>query len=173
MNNQTGGNDRAAFLQAMGRAVNGVSIVTTDGPRGRFGLTVSSVASVSAEPPMVLVCVNRGSPAHAAMIGNGVFSVNLLNTHQRELADAFAGRPGRTDAYEFADPLWQRGSRTGAPLLLEAVAAFECTLVQVHHAGSHSILVGGVELSLVRAGNPLSVHAPRVRLSGPPTQDGA
>ena len=59
------------FVAAMGLAATGVSVVTTDGPAGRFGLTVSAVSSVSAEPPLVLVCINRKSPAMAAVEAPG------------------------------------------------------------------------------------------------------
>ena len=69
----------AQFTAAMGLAATGVSVVTTDGPAGRFGLTVSAVSSVSAEPPLVLCCINRKSPAMAAVEANGVFAVNLLS----------------------------------------------------------------------------------------------
>ena len=55
------------FRAAMGLAATGVSVVTTDGPSGRFGLTVSAVSSVSADPPLVLICINRKSPAIAAL----------------------------------------------------------------------------------------------------------
>src|SRR5690242_13985198 len=71
------------FTAAMGLAATGVSVVTTDGLQGRFGLTVSAVSSVSADPPLVLVCINRKSPAVAAVDGNGVFAVNLLSARHR------------------------------------------------------------------------------------------
>jgi flavin reductase len=134
---------REAFVAAMAGAVNGVAIVATDGPAGRFGITVSSVSSVSADPPLILACVNRKSVAHPALLSNGVLSVNLLSVAQRSLADTFSGRPNQGDAYEFAEGHWRSG-RTGAPLLRGAVASFECTLEQAHGAGSHTILVGRV-----------------------------
>jgi flavin reductase len=134
---------REEFLAAMAGAVNGVAIVATDGPEGRFGITVSSVSSVSADPPLILACVNRKSVAHPALLRNGVLSVNLLSVAQRGLADTFSGRPAQGVAYEFTKGHWRSG-RTGAPLLKAAVAAFDCTLEQAHDAGSHTILVGRV-----------------------------
>lgn len=83
------------FVAAMGLAATGVSVVTTDGPAGRFGLTVSAVSSVSAEPPLVLVCINRKSPAMAAVEANGVFAVNLLSAAHRAYAETFSGARAR------------------------------------------------------------------------------
>ena len=80
------------FINAMSRAVSGVSIVTTDGPFGRFGLTVSSMVSVSAEPPMLLICINRASTAHDAIRDNGIFTINVLTSRQQGVANRFAGR---------------------------------------------------------------------------------
>lgn len=142
------------FIAAMSRAVSGVAVLTTDGPGGRFGITVSSVASVSADPPLVLVCVNRSSVAHGALESNGVFCVNLLSTGQRELADAFAGRPSSGRAYEFEDGLWEEAP-AGAPRLKEAVATFECVLYQAHAAGSHTVFIGRVTAVTERSGDPL------------------
>ena len=83
----------ANFIAAMGMAATAVSVVTTDGPAGRFGLTVSAFSSVSADPPMVLACVNRKSPAVAAIDSNGLFAVNVLAADNRGVAETFAGRP--------------------------------------------------------------------------------
>ena len=81
----------ANFIAAMGAAATGVSVVTTEGLAGRFGLTVSAISSVSAEPPMLLACVNRKSPAVAAMDRNGRFAVNVLGFNNKDVAEVFAG----------------------------------------------------------------------------------
>jgi flavin reductase len=146
--------DRTDFVSAMALAVNGVSIVTTDGVAGRFGITVSSVSSVSADPPLVLVCVNRKSPLYQALSENMVFCVNLLSAQQRELADTFAGRPTRGDAFAFAAAPWSRGV-TGAPRLTHAVSAFDCVLEQAHDAGSHTVFFGRVVAVCSGGGHPL------------------
>ncbi len=145
---------RADFVDAMASAVSGVGILTTDGSGGRFGITVSSVASVSADPPMILVCVNRRSPAHDAIVENGVYSVNLLAARHRELADTFAGHPSSGDAYGFTPGDWSRGA-TGSPRLRDAVAAFDCVLEQSHAAGSHTVFIGRVVAVSGRGGDPL------------------
>ncbi len=133
----------ADFTNAMASAVTGVSIVTTDGIAGRFGITVSSVSSVSADPPLVLVCINRRSPACAAIHTNGVFCVNLLSTQQQELANTFAGRPSRGEPFDFAGAEWCEGL-SGAPRFGGAVATFDCLVEQTHEAGSHNLFIGRV-----------------------------
>src|SRR5689334_3221057 len=95
--------DREAFVTAMAGAVTGVTVITTDGPAGRFGLTVSATASVSAEPPMILACVNRRSPAAAAIEANQAFCLNLLSDVQFPLADVFAGRSKDRPPYSFEE----------------------------------------------------------------------
>jgi flavin reductase len=83
------------FIAAMGQAATGVSVVTTEGAAGRFGLTVSAVSSVSADPPLILACVNRKNPAVAALNANGVFAVNLLAVHHQSYAERFPANHAR------------------------------------------------------------------------------
>ena len=130
----------ADYIDSMSRVVNGVSIVVTDGPQGRFGLTVSSMTSVSASPPMLLVCVNRNALPHDAIRGNGRFSVNVLTADQTVIADRFAGRT--EDAYAFDPASWD----TSGPLprLRRAAAWFECRMASAMSAGSHTVFVGEV-----------------------------
>jgi flavin reductase len=142
------------YRQAMALAVNGVCVVTTDGRAGRFGITISSLASVSADPALVLVCVRRGIPVHRALTENGVFCVNLLGTIHRELAEAFAGRSSRGRAYQFAAGAWTTGT-TPAPRLTGAVAAFDCALEQAHDAGTHTVFIGRVAAVICAGGSPL------------------
>ena len=112
------------FLAAMRMAVTGVSVVTTDGAAGRFGITVSSVSSVSAEPPLVLTCINRKSPATEAIDANLQFCVNMLACSQREYAATFSGRPESGLPFAFDEEKWSTG-RTGLPILEGALAVFE------------------------------------------------
>jgi flavin reductase (DIM6/NTAB) family NADH-FMN oxidoreductase RutF len=94
------------FTNAMRRAVSGVSIVTTDGDFGRYGLTVSSMTSVSAEPPMLLVCVNRNNLLHDAIAGNRRYAINVLGSRHRALAASFAGSAEHGAAYDFDADDW-------------------------------------------------------------------
>jgi flavin reductase len=131
------------FIAAMGLAATGVSVITTDGAAGRLGLTVSAVSSVSADPPLVLACVNRKSPAVAAVERNRVFAVNLLAAHNRAYAETFAGRPRAGNPFDFANHAWIEG-KTGLPLVADATAVFECALEASYDAGSHRIFIGRV-----------------------------
>lgn len=134
---------RGTFVQAMAAAATGVTLVTTDGPAGRFGVTVSAFASVSADPPMVLACINRKSPAAAAILANGTFCVNLLSAAQSFLADVFAGRSERFRPYDFACADWRR-AEGGAWRLGDAVSAFACALDRDVEAATHQVLFGRV-----------------------------
>lgn len=128
------------FVQAMSRAVNGVCIVTTDGPSGRYGMTVSSMTSVSAEPSMLLVCVNSNAVPHDPICANARFTINVLAANQQRLANRFAGQT--EDAYSFDRESWDLNA--SMPRLRHAAAWFECRLASSTRAGSHSIVVGEV-----------------------------
>jgi len=115
------------FLTAMSGAVTQVSVVTTNGTAGRFGVTVSAFTSVSADPPLVLVCINRRSPVVKAIEENGCFCVNLLDDRQSTVADCFSGRSDPLTAYDFSCANW-RLEATGSPCLDQANANFDCTI---------------------------------------------
>ncbi len=129
------------FTDAMSRAVSGVSIVTTDGPHGRFGLTVSSMTSVSVDPPMLLICVNRTSIAHDAIRDNERFAINVLAAEQQDVASQFAGRSDDGERYRFDQNIWDASK---LPRIRGAAAYFECQLVSAMTFGSHSVIVGQV-----------------------------
>lgn len=135
--------DRGAFVSAMSGAVTSVNVITTDGPGGVFGVTVSAMASVSADPPMLLVCVNRRSPACAAIRENGVFCVNLLAVHQGDISDVFAGHPREGEAFDFRCAEWQP-TVTGSTRLPDAASTFDCVVESGHDVGTHTIFVGRV-----------------------------
>jgi flavin reductase (DIM6/NTAB) family NADH-FMN oxidoreductase RutF len=135
--------DRGAFTGAMAAAVTGVTIVATDGAGGRLGLTVSAMTSVSADPPLLLVAINRRSPLLAAIRANGRFGVSVLGAHQDAVADRFAGRPRAGRPYDFGCDRWEQGDG-GAPLLAGSAARFDCDAEQLIDAGSHALVLGAV-----------------------------
>lgn len=145
---------RTGFIDAMSRVATSVTIVTTDGEAGRFGLTVSAMVSVSADPPTLLICVNRRNPIDAAIRENRVFGVNALRADQRWVAETFSGRPRRGAPYDFQTGSWHI-ENTGAPLLTGAVAWFDCVLIAAHHMGTHTIAIGRVVASGAEPGTPL------------------
>jgi flavin reductase len=132
-----------SFTNAMRRAVSSVSIVTTDGEHGRYGLTVSSMTSVSAEPPMLLICINRNSLAHDAIVANRRFAINVLAAHHQDVAAAFAGSTTLGPAYDFESGAWSV-TASGLPRLVAPAAIFECELESSIDAGTHSIFLGRV-----------------------------
>ncbi len=147
------------FTSAMAMAATAVSVVTTDGAAGKFGMTVSAVSSVSAEPPMVLACINRKSPLASAVSTNGIFCINLLAEAQCEISNVFAGRGSDGRAYDFACAEWRR-EMTGAPVLDGAAASFDCLLDSFHDAGTHRIIIGRVLEAACSDADPL-VYARR------------
>lgn len=157
MSQSAGAALRSRFLQGMSRAAWTVNIVTTDGPTGRAGVTVSSMTSVSAEAerPILLVCVNRQSPTAAMILENGVFCVNMLREGQSYLSEVFAGRhagalKSRFDAGEWVD------MPSGAPRLSDPLIAFDCAVLDSHLVGTHHVIFGAVtEVFDPRSGTPL------------------
>jgi flavin reductase (DIM6/NTAB) family NADH-FMN oxidoreductase RutF len=143
----------------MRRMASGVSVVTTDGPAGRFGVTVSSMCSLSLEPPSVLACVHHMSPALQAIIDNGAFCANVLRVEQALVSDSFAGRLLELKDDKFACAEWEKLA-TGSPVLRDALIAFDCRLSREVEFGSHRILMGTVVDLVAREGNPL-IYADR------------
>lgn len=142
---------RDEFRDAMARLGAAVNVVTSAGPAGRGGLTVSAVSSVTDDPPTLLVCLNRASSGNALIKANGVLCVNTLAAGQKGLSDVFAGRGGLAGEQRFAQGHWTR-LVTGAPVLEEAVVSFDCRVVDVVEKGTHSVLFA--EIEAIRQGLP-------------------
>jgi len=147
----------AQFVEAMAAAASGVSIVTTGGTQGRFGLTVSALTSVSAEPPLLLACINRKSPIVEAIMHHKFFAASLLSEQQVPLARIFAGHPEIGTAYDFSAGTWRQG-QGGSPVLELAAATFETALDQWHDAGTHRIFVGRVLAASISGLTTLAYH---------------
>jgi flavin reductase (DIM6/NTAB) family NADH-FMN oxidoreductase RutF len=158
---------RAAFLDAMAAGVAGVTVVTAAGDRGPVGRTVSAMTSVSADPPLLLVCIRRTSPLRHLAVHSSTFAVSVLGVHQAALADRFAGRTGD---HGFDERLWTPGL-SGAPVLDGAAATFECALEGVTEAGTHSVLLGAVLRSRAGTAAPLA-HCHRAYATAEPLRPG-
>lgn len=139
------------FRAALRRFPTGVTIVTTMLDGRPKGFTATAFASVSVEPPMVLVCVNRQARTHAQIAQAGRFCVNVLGLEQRELAERFSAR-GPTDP--FAD-LDFRADLSGAPVIAGTLAYLDCDLAEEHSAGTHTIFLGNVIACGYGSGAPL------------------
>lgn len=144
----------ADFKRALGQFASGVTVVTThDGPRP-LGLTVSAFCSVSLDPPLVLVSIDRRAEALAGLRASGVFGVSVLAEDQEDVSRRFA-RPGRA---KFEDLATEQG-RLGVALVPGALAQLECRVAAAHEAGDHVLFVGRVERLVARPGRPLVYHA--------------
>lgn len=136
--------DGTRYRDAMAHFAGHVHVVTTDGKAGRRGVTVIAACSVSDDPPTVLVCLNRENAANDTFAENGVFALNTLADRHRPLADAFSGVGALDQDARFALADW-RSEATGAPVLPDAVAVFDCRIIETHDVATHRILIGRVE----------------------------
>lgn len=133
--------DALAFRQVLGAYPTGVTVVATrDGAGEPCGLTVNSFSSVSLDPPLVLVCIDKGASSHDRLLASGTFAVSVLAVGQGGVASRFASDPSEL---RFAEVDWYEGP-TGDPIMGGAAAWLACDLDVVHEAGDHSILVGRV-----------------------------
>ncbi len=132
--------DERSLRAALGRFATGVAFVTAAPGGEPAGLIVNSFASVSLEPPLISFCPSRSSLTWSRMRRAGRFGVNVLGRHHEE----FAIRATPAGADRFAGVDWEPG-RGGTPLLGDALAWLECTIVAEHPAGDHWIVVGCVD----------------------------
>jgi flavin reductase (DIM6/NTAB) family NADH-FMN oxidoreductase RutF len=127
----------------MGRFVTGVTMLTTRSRGVDYAMTASALTSVSLEPMLLLVCVEREARFHDTVLEAGVWGISVLSAASRSTADWLATRgrplPGQLDRLAH-----HPGPRTGVALLDGALATFECRTTAVHPAGDHSIVVGEV-----------------------------
>lgn len=137
------------FRQALSLLSAAVNVITTDGPHGRFGLTASAVCSVTDTPPTLLVCINRNSSIHEALLGNRALCVNILTGDLEGVARQFAGLTDLPPAERFTGQDWRTGS-SGVPVLNDALASLEGTIVEVKDVGSHSVLFVEINQIAVR-----------------------
>jgi len=127
------------FRAAMANLSAAVNVVTTDGPLGRAGMTVSAACSVTDSPPTVLVCVNRAARSHDILLANGRVCVNVLGADQESLAAHFAGATRVPTAERFAEGPWDLDTH-GVPVLRGALCSVVGRIVADRAHGSHSVL---------------------------------
>ena len=140
------------FKAAMASFAAGVTIVTTLDSSGiPQAMTATAFSSVSLNPPLCLVCIDRRARAHAPLLIKGCFAVSILAAGQEEVSARFAAPV----ADRFAGVSWRPGEVTRCPIITGALAFMECQLVEVHAGGDHDILVGRVASVQVRDGSPL------------------
>jgi flavin reductase (DIM6/NTAB) family NADH-FMN oxidoreductase RutF len=144
--------DASEFRRILGHWASGVAVVTTRSEAGEpRGLTANAVASVSLEPPLVLVCIDRGADSHGSIRAAGRFAINVLPQTGERIARRFAGDETGS---KFEGIAWHE-EVTGAPVLDEALAWVDCTVRDAFDGGDHTIFVGHVAAGDAREGEPL------------------
>jgi flavin reductase (DIM6/NTAB) family NADH-FMN oxidoreductase RutF len=144
--------DPDSFRSVLGRFASGITVVTTRDAEGRdVGMTVSAFASVSLEPPMISVCIERRASMFHALCGAATFGVSILASDQEALSRRFSVMES---SHRFDGIGYERGE-SGVVLLDEALAHIECRRVAQHAAGDHTIFIGEVERADARDARPL------------------
>lgn len=135
----------AFFRKVMGHFVTGVSVVTALDGETPQGITVNALSSVSLQPPLVMVALDRRRFITPTVRRAGRYAVNILAETQQALSDCFAGAPVSPGREAFCGAAWHPGA-TGLPLIDGAIASLECTVVQTFSAGDHDLFIGRVDV---------------------------
>jgi flavin reductase (DIM6/NTAB) family NADH-FMN oxidoreductase RutF len=143
-----------SFRHAAGRFASGVTVVTTRAAEGAYGVTVSSFASLSLNPLLVTVSINRSSPLLDYVRSAEAFAVSVLASDQQQVAAYFAAPGRRPEPAGFAT-VPTRSEETGAPIIDGCLSWFDCTVEDLLPGGDHEILVGRVAAAGGRTGEPL------------------
>jgi flavin reductase (DIM6/NTAB) family NADH-FMN oxidoreductase RutF len=131
------------FRNAMRQLTGGVSVITAGKGRDISGMTVTSVSSLSVDPPSLIVSLNRESSSWPLVKRYGFFGVNILTSDQVDIAERFTGKGGLKGADRFAGAPWTT-SASGVPLLADALAAIDCEVEDIVERLSHAIVIGRV-----------------------------
>jgi flavin reductase (DIM6/NTAB) family NADH-FMN oxidoreductase RutF len=131
------------FRNAMRQLTGGVSVITAGRGRDASGMTVTSVSSLSVDPPALIVSINRESSSWPLVKRYGFFGVNILTSDQIDIAERFTGKSGLKGADRFAGARWTTRA-SGVPLLVGALAAIDCEVEDVVERHSHAIVIGRV-----------------------------
>ncbi|MDD9966568.1 MAG: flavin reductase family protein [Myxococcales bacterium] len=161
MNDEQNGDLASRMRAGMRKVAQGVSVVSLgDRNDQRAAMTASSVTSVSAEPPSMLVCVHRDASLYAGLSASKPFCINALASHMDAIANRCAG--GATGDDRFAEGDWQTDPQTGLPFLADALANFFCTPEAALQYGTHLVCIGRVDSVRVTAER----EAPLLYLAG-------
>lgn len=140
------------FRAALSKFASGITVVTTRDADGRLhGITVSAFASVSLEPPIVLVCIDNATASHYAFGESGLFVVNILKSDQAAVSQQFA-----TTFLDKFDGVGYELSRAGIPILDGTLASLECRIANSVVSGDHTVFFGEIENAVIRSGEPLT-----------------
>lgn len=157
--------DPVEFRNTLGRFATGVTVITVPQGEEVRGITVNAFMSVSLEPPLVLVSIDKKANTHALLAASERYGVSILSEQQEAMSNLFAGRPDESIEvhYEHVD---------GFPLIHGALAHLVCRKVEAHEAGDHTLYIGEVEhLSYQGDGKPLLYFGGRYGRLEAPTFD--
>lgn len=141
------------FKKAMQLWASGITVVTTYSEKfGIQGMTVTAFSSVSINPPQILVCINDSADTGAGIQESQRFAVNVLSSTQQDASNQFAG--GSSQEQRFENTPWTTGI-TGAPILDNSLMSLECNVIERIQAGTHWIIIGEVQNTVCRDGEPL------------------
>jgi flavin reductase (DIM6/NTAB) family NADH-FMN oxidoreductase RutF len=131
------------FRGAMRHLAGGVSVITVGRGKEINGMTVTSVSSLSVDPPTLIVSINRESSSWPLLQRHGFFGVNILTADQLDVAERFAGKGGLKGADRFAGVQWTTRV-SGVPLLVGALSAIDCEAEDIIERHSHAVVIGRV-----------------------------
>jgi flavin reductase (DIM6/NTAB) family NADH-FMN oxidoreductase RutF len=158
--------DDAAYRAVMRRWASGVTVITMLSPEGPHGMTASAFTSVSIDPPLIMIVVDKRWRSHDLIAEAGAFCVNILAAGQVPWSDRFAGRHGDLPDRFFDVPTTV--AVTGAPCFTDAQGYLDCEIVSTHDAGDHTIFMGGVRACATSDAEaaPLTYHDGHYRALG-------
>jgi len=146
--------DASEFRRILGHWTSGVAVVATVDRAGTpHGLTASAIASVSLDPPLALVCVERSSDTHDLIRDRGFFTISVLAQDDERVARQFAS----DESDKFRGVAWHAAT-SGAPIVDSALAWLDCTVHAQYDGGDHTIFVGLVTAGNAREAEPLAYY---------------
>lgn len=131
------------FRSAMRHLAGGVSVITVGRGKEITGMTVTSVSSLSVDPPTLIASINRESSSWPLLKRYGFFGVSILTADQLDIAERFTGKDRLKGADRFAGAEWVTRA-SGVPLLVDALAAIDCEVEHIVERHSHAIVIGRV-----------------------------
>lgn len=148
----------------MGRFATGVTVVTTRWQDKLWGMTANGILSLSLDPPLILVSIDRRNQMHACVTGGKCFAVNILTLDQQDVSQRFATR-----GYKDFESVALMTAETGAPVLKDALAFVDCRLVEILPGGDHDMFIGEIVAGDIGIGDPLVFYSGSYTSLAPPT----
>ena len=137
------------YRDLMRHQAGAVTLIATGKKGKRTGMPATAVCSLTDTPPTLLICVNESASSHDVIAETGCFSVNLLSPHHADLVGVFMGKTGLAGEARFDDAQWHTLA-TGAPVLKDALASFDCEVTDTKKVSTHTIYIGEVRAGKAR-----------------------